>query len=600
MPWFVLTAVLLGMQFTGGHAQMSAYLLIAFLAYLLVAPAQQPGAGASRPLLTPNTQHLTPAILVLAAGVALAAGHLLPAWEYVPQTDRGARVPWERLEVTAFPLGQLITFLVPRFFGDETVPLGYWGKLHFVEMTVYPGVATLVLAAGALGGLREDPRRRLTLSLVGLAVLGLLLATRSPLYWLFWRFLPGFGQFTAVARALCLIGWAAAGLAALGVDALLDEGPRRTAAARGALAGAALLGMALVAGLVVEALKPVRPRVPSYFHPEVFPVMAPQLVQTVLWLALGAFVAWAALRDRLPPARLGLLAAGIVTADLFAFGAPFNPAADPALIRVRTPELEALAQVREPYRFVSYGRPDEPRRPAFRDRMSPNLPSVFGIPDWNGSDSFFPRRYLETMRAVSPQAMQASFADPGAPAFRALSARYLLRPGDPPPGFRAVAGALWENPAALPYARVHSNVRYFSDRAEVLAALPTMDPREALVSVPEMTWAEIDRGDGIPDPLPLAARRAGPSRIVLEGSTRNRGLAVVAEAYQPGWRATVDGKPAPVISVNHLIMGVPVPPGTSRIELRYEPSTVRCGLFVSLLTLAALVGAAVSKWRKAE
>ena len=50
-------------------------------------------------------------------------------------------------------------------------------------------------------------------------------------------------------------------------------------------------------------------------------------MRAILWVALGAFVAWAALRERLPARWLGLLAAGIVTADLFAFGAPFNPAA---------------------------------------------------------------------------------------------------------------------------------------------------------------------------------------------------------------------------------------------------------------------------------
>jgi hypothetical protein len=743
IAWLALVAALVGMQFLGGHAQISSYLLLAVLLYcgftLACAPRRSPtspaypsaGSGpstGSRDLPptpptshTPHTPHTPPTsptpptpitrcrgypphsqtpipsyvphfafLLALLAGAALAAGHLLPAWEYVPQTDRGERVPWESLAATAFPARQLVSFVVPRCFGDGSAAFDYqyWGRLHFVEMTGYSGVVALVLAGAALGAvgaglqgraLRQQqalavlalastagwmalgerapalslalfllsvpavamllvrlarstgapgrtpntphpphtshtphtpdslptpppaPRGLLAAYFLGMTWLGLAMAMRSPGYWLLWRFMPGFGQFTAVGRAICLVGWGLAGLGAVGLDALMDRPEVRRAAARGAFRMTGALLLAILAALLSETNQPVGPSTYGFFHPQMLPRMGPPLALAAAWLLLGAGLAWGAARQALPAGRIGLLGVGLVAADLFTFGAGFNPAADPALAAARTPELEALAAVHEPYRFYSFGPPGDPHRAAFRERMSPNLPSAYGIPDINGSDSFFPRRYLELMEA-SGGALAHDFGHPEAPAFQALAGRYFLRPlrpGDEPPsGFRIVAGSLQENLLALPYARVHTRIRAFADRHEMMAAIQHLDPAEAWLLETDAARLPVGLLRPAPGPppargvAPLRARREGPSRLVLEGATP-AGVAVVAESYNAGWRAWVNGRRAPVVPVDHMIMGVPVSAGDLHVELRYEPASIRVGLFIGLLALSALAGALV-------
>ncbi len=659
--WLALAALLLALQFLGGHAQISAYVLLAFIGWVVAralgarksearaqgrrgagaqgrrgagaqgrrgAGAQgRRGAGESAPTADATSlpqaprppaplPPCTPAsgarpaplsllgagALVLLAGAFAAAGQLLPAWEFVPQTDRGGRVPWDSLAANAFPPAQLVTFIIPRFFGDETAAFGnaYWGQLRFIEMTHYPGIIALVLAGAAFGAFLRRPggwrttldaRGLLTLYFAGMVLLGILMATRSPLYWLFWRYVPGFGQITAVARALCLAGWGIAGLAALGLDALLDDSLARSAR-RGACAGAVLLALGLASAIAWEAAQPVRPDRLSLFHSAVQPLVLPQIASACLWLALGAGLAALAGRASFPAARLGWLLALMLAADLFTFGVGYKPAADPGLARRDTPEINALAALDEPYRFHSYGRPGHPQ--PFRDRMSPNLPSLFGIHDLHGSDSFFPLRYLEAMSAFEPPAYQADFPRPDAPFFRSLAARYLLQPTpSPPPGFRPVTGALFESPDALPYARVHTSLRIYTDRAALLEAIPALDPIQAHVLAPDAARARVKSAE--PSPVtPLRASREGPGRMVLSGTIRSGGLAVIAESYNAGWRATVGGRPVGVVPVNHMLLGVALPAGEHRLELRFEPASVRAGLFLSLLTLAGLLGAAAA------
>jgi hypothetical protein len=108
--------------------------------------------------------------------------------------------------------------------------------------------------------------------------------------------------------------------------------------------------------------------------------------------------------------------------------------------------------------------------------------------------------------------------------------------------------------------------------------------------------AEVVLGPGAPRVSPpdgfrgrCAVRDRRADAMVLDVEASAMGHVVVAEAYQRGWIATVDGSPAPVVPANLLFRAVPVPPGSHRVELRYRPPSVRLG---AALTAAALAAAA--------
>jgi uncharacterized membrane protein YfhO len=103
---------------------------------------------------------------------------------------------------------------------------------------------------------------------------------------------------------------------------------------------------------------------------------------------------------------------------------------------------------------------------------------------------------------------------------------------------------------------------------------------------------------------PPMAKDMGHGRAVIESFRRNSiklrvessapALLVVAEAWYPGWQATVNGVPAEVLPANVWMRAVCVPAGESRVELHYvEPSLAR-GAEISLCAL--LVLGAIS-WR---
>jgi hypothetical protein len=91
-----------------------------------------------------------------------------------------------------------------------------------------------------------------------------------------------------------------------------------------------------------------------------------------------------------------------------------------------------------------------------------------------------------------------------------------------------------------------------------------------------------------PPDVALQATRPGPGHWKVEVSGARPSLLVVAESYFPGWKATVDGKEARVVEADGAFLGVPVGPGTHRVELRYHrPAVVGLGRVITGLALLA-------------
>jgi hypothetical protein len=173
------------------------------------------------------------------------------------------------------------------------------------------------------------------------------------------------------------------------------------------------------------------------------------------------------------------------------------------------------------------------------------------------------------------------------------------------------------NRAAFPRAWVVHDARLIRplDRASPAArdALITRlgspdDPARApAVDLRAAAYVETDDPAALEPYLPGAAADAsetvsvhyeGPTRVVLEARLQRPGLIVLADIFDPGWRLTVDGRPAPIFRANVLMRGAAVGRGTHTLAYTYDPASVRIGAWVSAVGLLALSGLVV--WARAR
>ncbi|HEX3447892.1 MAG TPA: hypothetical protein VHS97_06535, partial [Isosphaeraceae bacterium] len=89
-----------------------------------------------------------------------------------------------------------------------------------------------------------------------------------------------------------------------------------------------------------------------------------------------------------------------------------------------------------------------------------------------------------------------------------------------------------------------------------------------------------------------------PQQAVLEVNLESPGIVVLADVFYPGWKLTIDGKPAPIYRVNGSMRGAAVPAKSHRLIFTYDPQSFRIGRLVSVAGLALLVclGLACARW----
>jgi hypothetical protein len=79
-----------------------------------------------------------------------------------------------------------------------------------------------------------------------------------------------------------------------------------------------------------------------------------------------------------------------------------------------------------------------------------------------------------------------------------------------------------------------------------------------------------------------------PERVEVRAATDAPAILVLAEAWYPGWRATVNGSPAAVFPVNGWMRGVVVPTGASVVRFTYRSRLLAAGVGISVASAVFL------------
>lgn len=259
-------------------------------------------------------------------GIGLAAAQVLPTFELTRLSNRGGGLPF--LEAVSFSIHPLI-------LGQTLLP-GYAGEGLYSEYVAYPGVAALMLAALGLWMARR--RWRVTgLGVLGGAGIFLAIGAYNPVYWALVRLVPGFNLFRAPARWLALFAFAAAALAGVGLQALIDRSGNRSERP-----------IALIwpgVGIVVLAEL-------AYLAPlsgdSIANAARPGAAETGIWLLTAALalllIGWLTSDDARARRAAPALIAALVAVELFVAGRhlPYNDLSAPTAWHNQRPSISAI------------------------------------------------------------------------------------------------------------------------------------------------------------------------------------------------------------------------------------------------------------------
>jgi uncharacterized membrane protein YfhO len=106
----------------------------------------------------------------------------------------------------------------------------------------------------------------------------------------------------------------------------------------------------------------------------------------------------------------------------------------------------------------------------------------------------------------------------------------------------------------------------------------------------------------LPAPIAVATSvshyEPGKVRIDLNAPAPDGASLVVSENYYPGWRATVDGKPAQIGRADYTFIGVELPAGARTVALDFESPSYERGKAITWIAIAfGFLMLAAGAWR---
>jgi Bacterial membrane protein YfhO len=193
---------------------------------------------------------------------------------------------------------------------------------------------------------------------------------------------------------------------------------------------------------------------------------------------------------------------------------------------------------------------------------------------------------------------------------------YIIRPIDEPPAVPATrvlcsgAYCLWSLPDPG-YIHVYDTTGVLTaTRADVGTQSRTLLSSPLLESQRDLTVA-FNGNDASPPTAPHGTGLRGPPGHVVEQQadlangraeavvhTDRRATVVLSASYDPGWHATVDGRPAPTVMVAPAVVGVDVGPGTHHVVFSFDGYGSYTGLLVVSLATFVVLAVAPLAWRR--
>jgi hypothetical protein len=628
---YLLLVGILAMQLLAGHAQTTWYTIILAIVWIFYLAISQPwtiqqsevnqvsdlgdiGFEQKNPKTTSRDRNRFrrvahhPIILALLLfgttiifAFGLAAVQLFPTAEYLLQSQRSAAVDFEFAMSYSFWPWRFLSFIAPDIFGNPSLG-DYWGYANYWEDAIYIGLIPIVLAFAATitrGKQVQDktfigPRFIGFLLILILASFTIALGRNTPIFPWLYRNIPTFDMFQAPTRISILAVFSLSILAAIGTDSW--HRPREKFLYWLRLGIMAAAAITIGAGLALFVSRSLTWGIRPSF------IRATALLG--IWgIGLGV------LTLKAPKGGSFYTAGGkwgwwqwavviLVGSDLIVSGWGLNPGVEINVYREPSPtaadvksmldggRLYLTAEGEEQLKFNRFLRFDtfQPFEAGggwqdLRAAQLPNVTLLDSIPSANNFDPLLPGRYSKWMEKLAEVDLETKDLMLNLMGVTVVETIDLSQPN----------GVRFDTQDAYPRFRWVTCGQQVESGDEALELIIHMQ-----VNLESTVILEGDNASPVanctdqlvPD---IRIKMSTANKATLEITSGNPGYLVIADVWYPGWRAFVDGDPAPVLQANYLFRAVEIPDGVHEVIVVYQPKWLYWGAAISGFTFLGLI-----------
>jgi hypothetical protein len=588
LRWCLIGIFAVTMQILAGHPQYFYYTAITVIIY----------SG----LCLFRTKHRLASIIgilcIYLGAIALSAIQILPGFDAANESVRSSGVSFEFASMFSFPPENLITLLIPNFFGNMDI-FPYWGRCYLWEMSLFISITGITLAGyGAFYGDRNIRRFSFTMIII---LLILALGVHTPLFNVLYHWLPGFNNFRGTSKFIFPLTIFLTMLAGIGLDHLIKN------KYQGMMTTIVILVIGIILGgislwissnvfgsydLWQQILRAIEATKESYLAKGLYTY--PQFVNESAQYASKSLMNAAILclflsllfsltkHHKIFVSTIALLA----VVEIFTFAYNSRPTFD-IRTHINSDITKFIQEHPDDYRILNIA--------------SPNSSMNNGSLDIWGYDPGVPLRYAQFMyftQGMNPdKATQYIHFQRIHPLYKMLRLRYLFVQQQD----KIIMKDLTNNPMSR--INLITNWQVINKRDDIFREMGkiTFDPHRTVI---------LEKSPGISfiqkDILgKFYIEDSSTDYLTIRGKLEQPAILLITDSYSKGWTAKpLTGsvqKSYDVMPANYILMAIPLSvAGEHHIRLEYKPTAYVVGKWISLISLAIYIIFIMVSMRKFE
>ena len=618
---FIVTSIATALEIKANHPQMTYYLLFAILILGVVELIDAIQKNKTKQFITQSSIIIVAVLLA----VGVNSSRLLATKEYADVSTRGktaltinpdgtkkeVTTGLSKEYITQFSYGKAETFnlFVPRYMGGGTVEsldknsntyqyvssiagskqadgfikqvYTYWGDQLIVEAPAYVGAMMLFLFFLGVFILKGKYKYWLVAS----SVFAILMSWGKNFQFLtdfFIDYVPLYNKFRAVSSFQVI---AELCIPLLGFLALreffcskIDKKQKQIALKKALYSSMGLIVVGLLYALSFSTFEGIRDASYSEYEGLLDAVKADRLsmlytdsFRSLVLIGLGFVVLWLFLRQQLKYTSSVIAFAVLILFDLvqvnlrYVNGDDFKEArAIDKPFKASTADLQILKD-KSHYRVANFS--TDP----FQDGRTSYFHKSIG-----GYHAAKMGRYQDLIEfQLSKQNMQV---------YNMLNVKYFIIPGD---NGEVMAQ---QNPDANGNAWFVKNINYVQTADQEIRALDSIQTKNTAIVNENNIHRKINFSLEVDSLAYIKLTEYSLNSLTYETSSKFDEFSVFSEIYyKNGWKSYIDGELQPYTNVNYVLRGMEIPKGEHIIKFKFEPSVIKTGSIISLISYALMV-----------
>jgi len=618
---FIVTSIATALEIKANHPQMTYYLLFAILILCVVELIEAIKKNKIKQFITQSSIIIV--AMLLAVGVN--SSRLLATKEYADVSTRGktaltinpdgtkkeVTTGLSKEYITQFSYGKAETFnlFVPRYMGGGTVEsldrnsntyqyvssiagskqadgftkqvYTYWGDQLIVEAPAYIGAVMLFLFFLGVFILKGKYKYWLVAS----SVFAILMSWGKNFQFLtdfFIDYIPLYNKFRAVSSFQVIAELCIPLLGFLAVREFFfsktDKEQKQIALKKALYSSVGLIVIGLLYALSFSTFDGIRDASYSEYEGLLDAVKADRLsmlysdsFRSILLIGVGFVVLWLFLKQQLKYTTSIIAFAVLILFDLVQVNLRYVNADDFKEARAIDKPFKASTADLQIQKDKSHYRVANFSTDPFQDGRTSYFHKSIG-----GYHAAKIGRYQDLIEfQLSKQNMQV---------YNMLNVKYFIIPGD---DGEEVAQ---QNPDANGNAWFVKNIKYVKTADQEIRALDSTLTKSTVVVNENNIRKKINFSPELDSLAYIKLTEYSLNSLTYDTSSNKDEFAVFSEIYyKHGWNAYLDGVKQPHTNVNYILRGMEIPKGEHIIKFKFEPSVIKTGSTISLISYALML-----------